>query len=295
MSGIADAILGLHGAAALTVVFLLPALEASAFVGIIFPGEIAVLLGGVLASEHRVALAAVIAVAILGAVVGDTVGYWIGRRYGERIIRSTIGRIVKDEHLDRGRAYLVRRGGRAVFIGRFTAALRVLIPGLAGMSGVHYPTFAFWNVVGAVIWATTFVVIGYFAGESWRQVEHVAKRASLLVLVLLVVLGGGALLARWIARHPASIRRGAGRVLGRPTIRAVVDAHRRVLASMSPAYDRVRPWASSSPSVSSPSASRAGPSGWCWPTSCPTRPFTPSTSLFSASSSSTASRGSRRR
>src|SRR5438552_16084552 len=238
MSDIADAILALHGAAALGVVFLLPALEASAFIGFVFPGEIAVLLASVLAAEHRVALAAVIAVAILGAVVGDTIGYWIGRRYGERIIGATVGRIIKREHLHRGQAYLVRRGGRAVFIGRFTVALRVLIPGLAGMSGLHYPTFAFWNVAGGVVWATAFVVLGYAAGESWRQVEHVAKRASLLVLVLLVVFAGGTLVARWVARHPEGIRGFAGRVLDRPAPRTVIDAHRRLLAFLAA---RLRP------------------------------------------------------
>src|SRR5438876_3089481 len=98
LASITDAILHLHGWAALAVVFALPALESSVFVGFVFPGEIAVLLGGVLASEHRVGLPAVLAVAILGAVVGDTVGYWVGRRFGRRVIDATVGRIVKREH-----------------------------------------------------------------------------------------------------------------------------------------------------------------------------------------------------
>ena len=55
---IAERILSLHGWVALTVVFLLPALEASAFVGFVFPGEIAIILGGVLAFEGRIGLAA---------------------------------------------------------------------------------------------------------------------------------------------------------------------------------------------------------------------------------------------
>src|SRR5262249_56983941 len=81
---IARHILGLHGVAALVIVFAVPLLESSAFVGFVFPGEIAVILGGVLAFEHRVALPAVLAAAIAGAVVGDTAGYWFGRRYGRR-------------------------------------------------------------------------------------------------------------------------------------------------------------------------------------------------------------------
>ena len=79
MSSLGDRILHLHGVAALAVVFLVPALECSAFIGFVFPGEIAVLLGGVLAFQHRVSLPAALAAAVLGAVVGDSVGYAVGR------------------------------------------------------------------------------------------------------------------------------------------------------------------------------------------------------------------------
>jgi len=85
MDNIARHILGLPGWAALVIVFAVPLLESSAFVGFVFPGEIAVLLGGVLAFQHRVGLPAVLAAAIAGAILGDTIGYWVGRRYGRRL------------------------------------------------------------------------------------------------------------------------------------------------------------------------------------------------------------------
>jgi undecaprenyl-diphosphatase len=137
MSHITDWLLGLHGWVVLAVVFALPALEASAFIGFLFPGEIAVLLGGVLAYEHRAPLLAVIVAAVVGAIVGDSIGYLVGRRWGRRILNGTFGRFFSDEHLDRTERYVSTRGGKAVFFGRFTAALRVLIRGLAGMSNMH--------------------------------------------------------------------------------------------------------------------------------------------------------------
>ena len=94
VSSVVDAILHLHGWAALAVLFALPALESSAFLGFLFPGEVAVLLGGVLAFQHRVSLPAAIAAAVVGAIVGDTVGYQVGKRYGRRMLHGTIGRIV---------------------------------------------------------------------------------------------------------------------------------------------------------------------------------------------------------
>jgi membrane protein DedA with SNARE-associated domain/membrane-associated phospholipid phosphatase len=202
IDSIARHILGLNGWAALAIVFALPLLESSAFVGVVFPGEIAVLLGGVLAFQHRVSLAAVLAAAISGAIIGDTVGYWVGRRFGPRLLESRLGRLVKQEHRQRAERYLAERGGKAVFLGRFTAALRALIPGLAGMARMPYRTFAVYNIVGGAVWATAVVLAGYLAGASWQRAAHWASRIGLAILAL-VVLGFGLKLAvRFTHRYP---------------------------------------------------------------------------------------------
>ena len=77
-------LLHVSGWTAYAAVFALPALEASAFIGFVFPGEIAVLLGGVLAFQHRASLGGILAAAIFGAILGDSVGYWVGARWGRR-------------------------------------------------------------------------------------------------------------------------------------------------------------------------------------------------------------------
>lgn len=197
LSTIASHMLALPPWVALLVVFALPALESSAFVGFIFPGEIALILGGVMAYEGSVSVGAVLAAGIAGAVVGDSVGYAVGRRYGRRLLDGTVGRFVKSTHLDRAEKYLAERGGRAVFFGRFTAALRVMIPGLAGMSGLRYRTFLTFNVASGVAWGTMSVLLGYLGGSSWRHVEHVASRIGLAALAVVVVaVLGGVLLRR---------------------------------------------------------------------------------------------------
>jgi membrane protein DedA with SNARE-associated domain/membrane-associated phospholipid phosphatase len=196
LAAVTDIILRLHGFAALAIVFLIPALEASAFVGFVFPGEIAVLLGGVLAYQGRVPLWAVIVAAVLGAAIGDSIGYAIGKRWGRSLLHGTLGRlpIIRrglDKHLDRAQEYVRRRGPHAVFVGRFTAALRVLVPGLAGMAGVPYGSFVTFNVLGAIIWGTGFALLGFFAGAAWQRVAGIAGWAGLglLFLILLGLIG----------------------------------------------------------------------------------------------------------
>jgi undecaprenyl-diphosphatase len=192
LASITDWILSLHGAAAVAIVFAVPALESSAFVGFVFPGEIAVLLGGVLAYQGRIPLPVAIAAAVLGAFVGDGVGYWIGRLWGRQVLggflrRVPIVRTRADEHLDAAEEYLRKRGPHAVVIGRFTAALRVMVPGLAGMAEMPYGRFALFNAIGAFLWGTTFVLLGYVAGAAWERVSKDAGYVgfALLALVLL--------------------------------------------------------------------------------------------------------------
>ncbi len=202
IASVVDWILHLHGAAALAIVFAVPALEASAFVGFVFPGEVAVVLGGVLAYQGRVPLLAVIAAAVAGAIAGDTIGYFVGRRWGRRIL-STLGRRVPlvghriEDHLDRAQSFLGRRGGSAVFLGRFTAALRVMVPGLAGMAEMPYPRFALANAAGGLVWATAHVLLGYLGGAAWRRVAGYASRVGLGLLVLILL---GLLASRLLRR-----------------------------------------------------------------------------------------------
>ena len=198
MTWLTDAVLHLPGLWVLVVVFALPALEASTLLGIVVPGELALVLGGMLAHQERVPLVAAVVAGAAGAVVGDTVGYAIGRRVGKRLLAHLPRRLVEPGQVERATALVRRLGGRAAFVGRFTAALRALVPGLAGVSGVPYRTFAAYNVAGGVLWAIGFVLLGFAAGPAWRTAERVAGRAGLVLLgtIVVVVAAAAALLHR---------------------------------------------------------------------------------------------------
>jgi membrane-associated protein len=190
MTGLIEHILHVPTWLALLIVFAVPALEASIFLGFVFPGEIACLLGGVLASESKLSLAAVLIAAIAGAVIGDSVGYAIGSRYGDTLLRKIPHRLVKPEHIERARKLVNRLGGRAVFVGRFTAALRALVPGFAGLSTMSYRRFLIWNAAGGILWAGGVVIAGYLAGNAWKRVASDLSLFGYLLLAVIVVLGG---------------------------------------------------------------------------------------------------------
>jgi membrane protein DedA with SNARE-associated domain len=179
MGQLAETLLSLSGWAALAVLFLLPALEAPAFLGLVLPGELALLLGGVLAHQDRLSLPAALAAGTAGALAGDSAGYWIGRRWGPRLLGSGIGRRIGPGRLHRVESLLLRGGGRALLVGRCTAGARVVLPGLAGMLGLRYRTFALWTGAAASAWAAAHVLLGYAAGAGWRHVHHLTGRIGL--------------------------------------------------------------------------------------------------------------------
>jgi undecaprenyl-diphosphatase len=152
---------------------------------VLVPGEIGIVLGGVLANQHKLPLVAVLIAAVAGAIIGDSIGYWVGKRYGEWILRRIPNRILDDDKIDRAEQTVRRYGGRAVFVGRFTAALRALVPGTAGMSGVRYGKFLLWNVAGGSIWAVAYVLIGYLAGSQYQRIEKYANYIGIGLLVVI--------------------------------------------------------------------------------------------------------------
>jgi membrane protein DedA with SNARE-associated domain len=184
LNAIINHLLIFSGWSALLLVFALPALESSVFLGFVIPGETAVVVGGFLAYEHRVSFPGVLAAAILGAVAGDTIGFWVGERWGDALLSRLPKRFIKPEHVLQGKQMINRLGGRAVFAGRWVSVLRALVPGLCGTSGMRYATFLAWNALGGVTWATAYTLVGFLAGSAWQRVEHYTSVASYVLLAV---------------------------------------------------------------------------------------------------------------
>jgi membrane-associated protein len=196
VSHLLDGILGLNPLLILAFTGLLVFAEDAIFVGFLVPGETAAVLAGVGAGLGHVALPLSIVVVVVAAIVGDSVGYEIGRRFfGPRVLTSRL--LAAHVHrIARAQAFLQRRGGIAVFLGRFTAFFRAMMPALAGAAEMPYRRFLAWNAFGGVVWGTGFVLLGYLAGASYHQVEKQVGRGLAIGLAVVVV----GLLVAWRLR-----------------------------------------------------------------------------------------------
>jgi membrane-associated protein len=185
VSSIIDPVLHFHGWPAYAVVSGLVFAEAALFVGFVLPGETAVIIGGVLAYRHAVSLPLIGLAVVLAAIIGDSVGYEVGRLFGGRLLAMKVFARHR-KAIERGKDRLHRVGGRAVFVGRFTAFLRAVMPGMAGTVGLPYRKFLVWNAAGGIVWGAGFTALGYLAGASYTRLESDAGVFSWVVLGLVI-------------------------------------------------------------------------------------------------------------
>ncbi|MFC4604067.1 DedA family protein [Rhodococcus kronopolitis] len=193
MGGLLERLQGLDILVGYSVVAAFVFTEDALLLGFLVPGETAAIMGGVIASQTDASLPVMIAVVIVAAILGDTVGFALGRRLGPRILRVPF----LATRLDGAQALLERHGGPAVFLGRFVAYVRTVMPPLAGLSEMPYRRFLAFNSVAAVVFGTANVLLGYFAGNSLPAIERALGGGTRALLVLAAVVA----LVWWLRRR----------------------------------------------------------------------------------------------
>jgi membrane protein DedA with SNARE-associated domain len=187
----------------------------------VVPGEVALIAGAVFAGTGRAGLnvVAVGVIAVACCFAGADIGYCIGR-FGGRALVVRHGRyiLIREHHLDRAESAMASYGGAFVVIARFIVGLRELNGIIAGVTGMGWQRFAFYNAIGAAGWVAVWISLGYLAGDHIGAIYSNASRYSLYVLIALIVL-----LAAYIALRLWRRARRASHPAGEPAEKA--DSH----------------------------------------------------------------------
>jgi membrane protein DedA with SNARE-associated domain len=166
--------------------------------GIPLPGETALITAAILASQGKLQIELVIAIAALAAITGDNAGYLISRKAGRRLLeRPGLFERRRRRVLEIGEPFFERHGPKAVFFGRWILGLRTWASWLAGASKMPWRSFAFWNAAGAISWATTIGLVAYFVGNT---ATSAITAFGLFGLLAVVFAGAGSLLLRRLHR-----------------------------------------------------------------------------------------------
>jgi membrane-associated protein len=147
--------------------YLLPAIIGLESMGVPSPGETALVLAAVLASQGKLQIWLVILIGVSSAILGDNAGYWLGRRFGREVLEAR-GPFHKRraDVIAAGDRFFERHGPKAVFFARWIALIRFAAAWLAGINEMRFLQFFAWNALGGITWGITYGLVGYYAGGA---------------------------------------------------------------------------------------------------------------------------------
>lgn len=172
--------------------------------GIPMPEETVLLAAGFLAGRNILDLKTLYVVAIVSAVTGDCMGYLFGRTGGSRLL-AWLARTFPflGPGQERLETFFQTHGSKAVFMARFITGVRFMAGPMAGAAGMGFWRFLGWNLLGAMIWCTLVVTIGYLVGDELEWVARETHRAFLWIGIAIVVALGAGWFFGWRKRRPS--------------------------------------------------------------------------------------------
>ncbi len=147
------------------------------------PGDSLIFAAGTFAGIGQLNLFLLLILVIAAAIIGDTINYEIGKHLGRKIINNKKFTLVKQENIDKADALIAKYGSLAVFIARFMPIIRTIVPFVVGMGKLNYKKFITFNALGAVVWVTLFLCLGFFFGN----IPFVADHFSLIIIAIVFI------------------------------------------------------------------------------------------------------------
>lgn len=174
------------GAWSYAIVFLFVFAESGLL--LLLPGETVVIVAGILASRHVLALGPLIAVAVLAASSGDACGYLLGRGPARRRFQAT-GRFLflRVEETNKVKNLLEKHGHWAIVMSRFVGVLRVASPFVCGLIDIPPRRFFPYNLPACVVWGAGVALLGDLGANTWQRYHHWIGRGSLVAGALVFI------------------------------------------------------------------------------------------------------------
>ena len=157
--------------------------ETGLLIGFFLPGDSLLVTAGLLASQGKLNIAAILVGTALASIIGAEAGYFIGVRIGPTLFRRPDSRFFKREYVEKSQAYFARYGGKTIVLARFVPIVRTFANVIAGVSGMDVRRFTIFNIVGGVVWTVGITMLGYGLGQI-----HGIDRYLLVIIAVIVLI-----------------------------------------------------------------------------------------------------------
>ncbi len=164
------------------IIFIIIFCETGLVIMPFLPGDSLLFVLGAFSAVGILDLPLVMAIVIIAGIIGDTTNYHIGKIIGPKIFHSDTSRLLHKKHLIQTQEFYETYGSKAIVIARFMPIMRTFAPFVAGIGKMKYTTFLFWNITGAILWAASFILAGYFFGN----IPFVQKNLTLIVMIIII-------------------------------------------------------------------------------------------------------------
>lgn len=158
--------------------------ESGLFIGFFLPGDSLLFTVGFIASQGYLNIALLVIISFAAAVLGDSFGYAFGYRIGPKIFNKENSRFFRREYIERTRAFYDTHGKKTIILARFIPVVRTLAPIFAGVGNMRYPTFLFYNVVGAFLWTMGLLFLGFTLGNTIPNIDHYIIPIIILIIII---------------------------------------------------------------------------------------------------------------
>ncbi|PIR04206.1 MAG: hypothetical protein COV59_03415 [Candidatus Magasanikbacteria bacterium CG11_big_fil_rev_8_21_14_0_20_39_34] len=167
------------------IIFFLAFFESFAFIGLIIPGSVAVIVGGFLVAQGTLDIGDLFFFATAGAILGDSFSFYMGKK--GLITFKEENKIFKPSLLYKGEFFFKKYGDKSVFIGRFIGWVRPIVPFIAGVFNLDRKTFLLWNILSGIFWSASHIALGYFFGQAFQTLFKWSSRIGIYTGIIVVV------------------------------------------------------------------------------------------------------------
>ncbi len=158
-------LIGSYGLYVYVILFAVIFVETGFVVMPFLPGDSLLFAVGALAAVGQLSLGIAIFLLIVAAVLGDSLNYYLGKKAGQSVFQRESSFFFNKKHLLKTQLFYEKHGGKAVTLARFFPFIRTFAPFVAGIGQMNYTRFLFFNVLGAILWVSVFILGGFFFGK----------------------------------------------------------------------------------------------------------------------------------
>lgn len=164
-------------------------METGLFIGFFLPGDSLLFTAGLLSGQGFFNIYLLVFLLIVAAILGYWVAYWLGSQLGHWLMKREDSFWFKKKYIIQAHEFYEKHGGKALIIGRLMPVIRTFVPIVAGMAGMSQRRYAFYNVVGSLVWCGGVTLAGFFLGSIIPDASHYILPIAILIIVVSLLPG----------------------------------------------------------------------------------------------------------